>query len=78
MLIVLHNLSGTGKTTITQIIARKCLVTYLCIDTIEETNLSLSRTQKELGAMSFVAAHEIAGANLCPSRWIRRTDTKVQ
>jgi predicted kinase len=64
MLIVLSGLPGTGKTTISQLLVRKCGATYLRIDTIEQTIPPSLRTQNELSTLGYVLAYEIARANL--------------
>lgn len=65
MLIVLSGLPATGKTTIAQLLVRKCRAAYVRIDTIEQAILSSLRSPDELGALGYVVAYQMARANLC-------------
>lgn len=64
MLIVLSGLPGAGKTTIAKLLCRKLNATYLRIDTIEQAIFSSLHIHKELGAVGYDVAYEIARANL--------------
>ena len=65
MLVVFSGLPGTGKTTIAQILSRKCRATYLRIDTIEQAILPSLQNQHELGALGYLVAYQMAKVNLC-------------
>ncbi len=64
MLIVLSGLPGTGKTTISQQLARLCHATYLRIDTIEQAILPTLPNPNDLGALGYIVAYALADANL--------------
>lgn len=65
MLIVFSGLPGTGKTTIAQLLARRCRATYVRIDTIEQALLPSMGEHEALGAKGYLVAYQIAKANLC-------------
>ena len=65
MLIIFSGLPGTGKTTIAQILARRCRAAYVRIDTIEQAILSALHTQHGVGALGYLVAYQMAKANLC-------------
>lgn len=64
MLIVLSGLSGTGKTTIAQILARRCRAAYVRIDTIEQAILPSLQDPNALGALGYLVAYQVTRANL--------------
>lgn len=64
MLIVFSGLPGTGKTTIAQMLARRCRAAYLRVDAIEQTILSSLRNKDEVGALGYLVAYQLAKTNL--------------
>lgn len=64
MLIVFSGLPGTGKTTIAKILAAKCRAAYLRVDTIEQALLSSLHNPRELGALGYLVAYQLAKENL--------------
>ena len=64
MLIVFSGLPGTGKTTISQLLARRCSATYLRMDSIEQAMKSPMAEHGEVGIGGYLVAYQIAKANL--------------
>jgi predicted kinase len=64
MLIVLSGLPGTGKTTIARRVCQTMQATYVRIDAIEQALLSALPAPREVGALGYVLAYEMAASNL--------------
>ncbi|KTD40555.1 AAA family ATPase [Legionella parisiensis] len=66
MLIIFGGLPGTGKTTISKIIAKRLKAVYLRVDTIEQTLISLNGYPDSLivGSEGYLISYAIARENL--------------
>ncbi len=64
MLIVFGGLPGSGKTTISRVLALRLGATYLRIDTIEQAVRDAGLANDELGAAGYFVAYGVAAANL--------------
>lgn len=64
MLIVFAGLSGTGKTTLSKVLAEKLNAVYLRIDTIEQAILNSSLKTKSVEESGYFIAHDVAQDNL--------------
>jgi predicted kinase len=70
LLIVFGGLPGTGKTTVSRIVADRLTATYLRIDAIEQAILSAQVLAGEIGATGYIVANAIAKANLSAGRTV--------
>ena len=64
MLIVFGGLPGTGKTTISRLVARRLSATYLRVDAIEQSIRNAGVLADDVGPSGYAAAQAVAGANL--------------
>lgn len=64
LLVVLAGRPGTGKTTLARRLAGALQAAYLRIDAIETAVVRCGLTQRPVGTVGYVVAHEIAAATL--------------
>lgn len=64
MLIIFSGLPGSGKSTITQALAKQLSAFYLRIDTIEQAILKAEEGDREMGPAGYFVAYSLARENL--------------
>ena len=70
MLVVFGGLPGTGKTTISRVIAARRSATYLRIDTIEQAIRTARVLAGDVGVAGYGVAAALADANLIGSHTV--------
>ena len=63
-LVVLAGLPGTGKTTLSRLLAANLPAVYIRVDAIETAVVNCGLAQPPVGVVGYAVAHEIARANL--------------
>ena len=70
MLIVIGGLPGTGKTTVSRGLAKRCAATYLRIDLIEQAIRAADVLAADVGPAGYRVANALAAVNLALGRTV--------
>jgi len=64
MLIAFGGLPGTGKTTVSQALARRLAAVYVRIDTLEQAFMGSASGRTDVGPLGYLAGYAVANDNL--------------